>query len=154
MNDVVISLTVLIAMLAGFLLVVRFLGPGVARFNRVATNPITRQMATRVPGFGIVIHTGRKSGRRYRTPLNVFKVPDGFVIALTYGRNSEWVRNVLAAGHCELETRGLAYHCSIPVVVHDPGRRCFPWPIRIALWIGGAADYLRVSASQVSRASA
>jgi hypothetical protein len=37
-------------------------------------------------------------------PVNVFRVPDGFLVALTCGRNSEWVKNVLAAGGAELET--------------------------------------------------
>jgi len=37
---------------------------------------------------------------------------NGFVIALTYGRESEWVKNVLAAGGCELETRGVRYQLS------------------------------------------
>jgi hypothetical protein len=29
-----------------------------------------------------------------------------FIIALTYSSESEWVKNVLAAGGCELKTRG------------------------------------------------
>jgi deazaflavin-dependent oxidoreductase (nitroreductase family) len=154
MSSAAISVAALLATLTGFLLLVRFLGPLVARFNRAVANPITRQFATRAPGMGVVIHSGRKSGRVYRTPVNVFKGPEGFSIALTYGRNSDWVRNVLAAGRCELETRGVVYQCSAPAIVHDPSRRSFQWPIRIGLWIGGAADYLRLSISQVSRASA
>jgi len=30
----------------------------------------------------------------------------GFLIALTYGWESEWVRNLVAAGGCQLETPG------------------------------------------------
>src|SRR5258708_9874623 len=40
------------------------------------------RFAARLPGFGIVTHVGRKSGRIYRTPVNVFREPDGFLIAL------------------------------------------------------------------------
>lgn len=135
------------------LLLVRFRGRSVARFNRAVTNRITRRFAGRAPGFGIAIHRGRTSGRLYRTPVNVFKVPEGFLIALTYGRNSDWVRNVLAAGGCELETRGMIYRLSAPVVVHDPSHRRFPPFVRIIPRIGGVTDYLRLSTSRAASAA-
>src|SRR6478672_4682588 len=72
-----------------------------------------------LPGFGILTHIGRKSGKVYRTPINVFRVPNGFIVALTYSSQSEWVKNVLAAGGCELKTRGRKYHLSAPKVLHD-----------------------------------
>ncbi|MGH7129463.1 MAG: nitroreductase family deazaflavin-dependent oxidoreductase, partial [Planctomycetaceae bacterium] len=78
----------------------------VARFNRVVTNRTIGRLAPRMPGFGVVHHKGRRSGREYRTPVNIFRRPDGCVIALTYGRGADWVRNVLAAGECDLLTRG------------------------------------------------
>jgi deazaflavin-dependent oxidoreductase (nitroreductase family) len=142
-----------VATLITFFLLVRFFGPSVARANRVVTNPITRQFAGRVPGMAVVRHRGRTSGRVYRTPVNVFRVSGGFVIALTYGPQSEWVLNVIAAGQCELETGGRVYRCTAPVIIHDPSRRRFPWPIRVGLWIAGRADYLQLSIARVSRAS-
>ena len=96
----------------------------------------------------ILKHVGRKSGRVYRTPVNVFRAPDGFLIALTYGRESEWVKNVLAAGGCELETRGVRYQVSAPTIVHDPNRRRFPFPVRIVLRLIGATDFTRLSTSR------
>ena len=83
-------------------------------FNLAITNRITSRFAARLPGFGILTHVGRKSGRADRTPVNVFRTPEGFLIALTYGRESQWVRNVLAAGKCELETQGVRYRLSAP----------------------------------------
>ncbi|HEY9525045.1 MAG TPA: nitroreductase family deazaflavin-dependent oxidoreductase, partial [Thermopolyspora sp.] len=77
-----------------------------ARLNRVGLNRVTRHLAPWVPGFGVVMHRGRRSGRPYQTPVNVFPKPGGYVIALTYGADSDWVKNVLAAGGCELRTRG------------------------------------------------
>ena len=68
----------------------------VARFNARVTNRVTRPLAGRLPGFGIVSHVGRRSGRIYRTPVNVFRDGD-HVIALTYGAESDWVKNVIAA---------------------------------------------------------
>jgi hypothetical protein len=41
--------------------------------------------------------------------VNVFQAPEGFPIALPYGRDSEWVKNVLAAGRCGLETQGVRH---------------------------------------------
>jgi deazaflavin-dependent oxidoreductase (nitroreductase family) len=121
----------------------------VAAFNLKVTNRITAPFATWLPGFGVITHIGRKSARPYRTPVNVFPTPDGFLIALTYGPNSHWVQNVLAAGTAELETRRTKYHLTAPQVVHDPTRHRFPLVVQIALRIIGATDFLQVSSSQI-----
>ena len=65
-----------------------------AKFNRVVTNRVLGPFARYLPGFGIVSHVGRRSGRTYRTPVNLYKRGDGYVIALMYGADSQWVRNV------------------------------------------------------------
>jgi deazaflavin-dependent oxidoreductase (nitroreductase family) len=115
----VISLVVLV--LAPILLL-RFRRRWVAAFNLAVTNRITSRFAARLPGFGILAHVGRRSGKVYRTPVNVFRAPEGFLIALTYSGQSEWVKNVLVAGGCELRTRGKKYQLSAPNVVRDPTR--------------------------------
>jgi len=79
----------LLALLLAPVLLIRFRKRRVAAFNLAITNRITSRFAARLPGFGILTHVGRKSGRIYRTPVNVFREPDGFLIALTYGRDSE-----------------------------------------------------------------
>ena len=129
-------------------LLVRFHKRKLAAFHRSITNGITIRFADRLPGFGILTHVGRKSGRVYRTPVNVFRVPEGFLIALTYGRESEWVRNVVAAGGCKLETRGVLYHLSSATIVHDPTRRRFPIAVRIVLRFIGADDFMQLSTSE------
>ena len=107
---------------------------GLGRFNRWVTNPITRSFAGRLPGFAIVVHQGRTSGRRYRTPVNAFVARDGgYTLALTYGPDAQWVRNVLAQGGCTLETRGRRVELRNPRVVHDPSRRLVPAPVRAVL---------------------
>ncbi|MFZ0808512.1 MAG: nitroreductase family deazaflavin-dependent oxidoreductase [Candidatus Sulfotelmatobacter sp.] len=125
----------------------RFRPRWVAAFNLAVTNRITGPFASWLPGFGVITHTGRKSGRCFRTPVNVFRAPGGFLIALTYGPSSQWVQNVLAAGAAALETRRVQYHISSPEIVNDPTRRQFPFPVRIVLGIVGAKDFLRVAAS-------
>ena len=99
----------LLVLLLAPIFLIRFRKRWVAAFNLAVTNRITSRFAARLPGFGILTHAGRKSGRLYRTPVNVFRAPEGFLIALTYGRESEWVKNVLAAGGCKLETRHVLY---------------------------------------------
>ena len=118
------------------------------RAGRNAPDAVSQKVASSLQSCGIVTHVGRKSGRVYRTPVNVFRAPNGFLIALTYGRESEWVRNVLAAGGCELETRGVRYQLSAPTIMHDPTRRRFPFPVRVILGFVGANDFMQFSASQ------
>src|ERR1700723_4468778 len=108
------SIISLLAILLAPILLIRFRKRWVAAFNRGVTNRVTSRFAARLPGFGILTHVGRKSGTLYQTPVNVFRAPEGFLIALTSGRESEWVRNVLAAGGGKLETRGVAYQLSAP----------------------------------------
>jgi len=115
-----------------------------ARFNRVATNHVTSPLAPHLPGFGVVIHTGRKSGKTYRTPVNVFQKPGTFVFALTYGRDSQWVRNVLAEGGCKLETRGRTWQLTEPHLVHDPQHHNVPTPVGVILRLLKVDDFLEM----------
>jgi len=130
-----------------FLLLVRFCKRPMAAFHRAFTNRITSTFADRLPGFAIIVNVGRQSGRIYRTPVNVFWRADRVLIALTYGRESGWVSNVLAAGRCELEARGTSYQLFSPVVVHDPSRRQFPPLVRAILRFIKANDYLQLTSS-------
>ena len=82
-------------------------------------NRITILFARWLPVFGILTHLGRKSGKVYQTPVNVFRAPNGFIVALTYSGRSEWVKNVIAAGGCELKTAGKKYQLSSPKVVQQ-----------------------------------
>lgn len=116
-----------------------------ARFNKHATNRVLGPFAERLPGFGIVVHTGRKTQRQYRTPIMLFPHADGYVIALTYGPQSQWVRNVLASGGCTLETRGRLVPLTQPRLVHDKQRQLVPAPIRVALRLLRVADFLVLS---------
>jgi deazaflavin-dependent oxidoreductase (nitroreductase family) len=136
---------IIIAIAASGILMMRFRKRWLAKINIAFTNRITGLFAGWLPGFGILTHVGRKSGKVYRTPINVFRASNGFIIALTYSSQSEWVKNVLAAGGCELQTRGKKYHLSGPNVVHDSMRRRFPIPVRVVLRIVGADEYMELS---------
>jgi hypothetical protein len=70
---------------------------------------------------------------------------NGFIVALTYSSQSEWVKNVLAAGSCELKTVGREYRLVAPRVVRDTTRRRFPIPVRLVLMLVGADEYMELS---------
>jgi deazaflavin-dependent oxidoreductase (nitroreductase family) len=134
-----------IAILATGILMMRFRKRWLAKINIAFTNRITSLFAGWLPGFGILTHVGRKSGKVYRTPINVFRMPAGFIVALTYSSQSEWVKNVLAAGSCELKTVGRKYQLVAPKVVRDTTRRRFPIPVRVILRLVGADEYMELS---------
>jgi deazaflavin-dependent oxidoreductase (nitroreductase family) len=117
----------------------------IARVNRRVTNRLLGGLATRLPGFGVVVHTGRRSRRQYRTPVNVFQRGDRYIIALTYGPNTDWVRNVLAHGGCTLETRGRTLRLSRPRLFQDESRYAVPAPVRLILGIVNVCDFLELT---------
>jgi deazaflavin-dependent oxidoreductase (nitroreductase family) len=92
----------------------------IARFQRRVTNPLARLWAPLLPGYGVVIHTGRRSGMVYRTPLNVFRRPGGFAIVIAYGRESDWLRNVRAANGGEIISRRRQCRVTNPRLVSGP----------------------------------
>ncbi len=113
-----------------------------AKANRVGFNRLIGRVAPRAPGFGVIVHKGRSSGSTFRTPVNVFRKDNGFLIALTYGSDSDWVKNVLAAGGCELETRGQRYELTLPRLYRDESRQGVPAPVRAALGTIRADEFL------------
>ncbi len=121
------------------------LSRGVARFNRRVFNRITRHIVGWLPGFALLFHTGRRSGRTYRTPVNAFRRGDGYRIALTYGAESDWVRNVLAVGGCEIESQRRRITLTNPRLVSDPSRRWAPPVVRQVLGMIGTSQYMQLA---------
>jgi deazaflavin-dependent oxidoreductase (nitroreductase family) len=85
----------------------------VTRTNKHVLNPVMLRVATGIGPMAVVRHVGRRSGREYRTPVFAFAYREGdqvrTVLALTYGPDVDWVRNVEAAGSFVLERRGVDY---------------------------------------------
>jgi deazaflavin-dependent oxidoreductase (nitroreductase family) len=122
-----------------------------ARLNRVGLNRVTRRIAPWLPGFGVIVHRGRKTGRLYRTPVNVFARPRGYSVALTYGVETEWLHNVLAAGGCVLESGGRRQELVRPRVVHDPTRQRVPPPVALILGFLKVYDFLELDLDSSDR---
>jgi deazaflavin-dependent oxidoreductase (nitroreductase family) len=113
-----------------------------AKFNLVVTNRVLGPLARRLPGFAVVRHVGRRSGHVYRTPVNLFRSGDRYVIALTYGSDVQWVRNVRAAGAVDVETRGRLVHLVEPELVHDADRSLLPSPVRQILGLLDVSEFV------------
>lgn len=114
--------------------------------NRRVTNPFMRLFAGWLPPFAIVVHRGRTSGREYRTPVLAF--PDGaaVVIALTYGVERDWVKNVQAAGGCTLVRGGFSIPVVAPRVLDEgEGMPLMPRPVRLILRLTKVDRFLRLA---------
>jgi len=113
-------------------------------FTTHVFNPLARRFAGWLPWFGILSYPGRTSGKTYRTPLNVFRHGDTYVVALTYGSDVDWVKNVIAAGGADLRTRGRDVRLVEPELFTDPSRRLMPLPVRIVLRLDAVNEFLRM----------
>jgi deazaflavin-dependent oxidoreductase (nitroreductase family) len=116
-----------------------------ARVNRRTANHLTAPFARYVPGFGVIVHRGRKTNRVYQTPVMVFAAPDGYTVALIYGTQSQWAKNVIAAGGCDLQTRGRVEHLVAGSVFHDESRALVPWFPRMFIALLRVADFLSLT---------
>jgi deazaflavin-dependent oxidoreductase (nitroreductase family) len=120
------------------------------RFRRLVNryvNPVTRPVARKLPAFAVLTHRGRTSGRPYRTPINVFRHGNDYFFFLTYGSDVNWVKNVLAAGSCSIETRGRVVELVDPELITDPELRPAPAHVRfVERRIAGVTQYLRMRA--------
>ena len=120
-----------------------------ARFNRLVTNRLARPLAGWLPPFALVSHTGRRSGRPYRTPVWIFRDGDRdqWIVALTYGAEAEWVQNVRKRGTCTIEHRGRQRHMSVVGVVQaDPESLPLPVVVRRVLGVLGIDAFLVLEA--------
>jgi deazaflavin-dependent oxidoreductase (nitroreductase family) len=118
----------------------RFLRP----FTTRVINPITRLFAGRMPGFAILTHVGRTSGKTYRTPINVFRRGDHYLFALTYGSDVHWVKNIMAAGGCWMRVRGRDVRLVEPELIIDPELRLMPLLLRIVGKMNRVTEFLRM----------
>jgi deazaflavin-dependent oxidoreductase (nitroreductase family) len=89
----------------------------VARFNKVVTNRVQGVYAWIVPPWAVILHRGRRSGRAYRTPVLAFRQGETLVVALIYGEESDWLRNLRAAGGGQVVRGGRTYELGAPHVV-------------------------------------
>lgn len=93
----------------------------------------------------VLTHVGRSSGTTYRTPLDAHRVDGGFVFICVYGRRSDWVQNVLAAGSASLTIDGATVRLVTPRFISvDDARRRLPERTKPPPGWLNITDYLRM----------
>ena len=102
------------------------LSRGLARFNRAVTNRISRPLAEWLPGFAVIVHRGRKSGAEYRTPVNAWLGADDVIVALTYGKDTDWLKNLTAADGGEVIAGRRGYRVGRPQLIGPEGMSRMP----------------------------
>jgi deazaflavin-dependent oxidoreductase (nitroreductase family) len=115
-------------------------------------NPLVGTLAGRrfVPIIARVRHVGRRSGKHYQTSTGAAVIDDTIVIPLSFGNQSDWARNVRAAGQCVVRLGGKSYHATQPQFVEATNakhvvRQGFGQMNRIGFKIFGIKQYLLLS---------
>lgn len=105
-----------------------------ARFNRFGTNRIMGLWAPYVPPWAVIAHRGRRTQQTYRTVVLAFRRRQTLVVALTYGE-TDWQRNVMAAGSAEVVRWGRTHQLKRPRLVASAEARQLPvgtrWTARV-----------------------
>ncbi len=108
----------------------------VATANKYVTNPIQGLWAPRIAPWAVVQHVGRSSGTAYSTPVLAWVEGDRLSIPLVYGADSDWVRNVLAAGEFTLVRQGRRRTIAGPRIVPSDS----PDIVGLARYVGRPFD--------------
>jgi deazaflavin-dependent oxidoreductase (nitroreductase family) len=114
------------------------------RVNLAFSNRLTRPFAGWLPWFCVIEHVGRSSGTVRQTPLNIFRRGDRYVVALTYGPDVDWLKNVEAAGGCRVRTMGRWVSLTSPHRFRDPSRRSVPLIVRPILALLGVTEFVEL----------
>jgi deazaflavin-dependent oxidoreductase (nitroreductase family) len=116
-----------------------------ARLNLRFSNAFMRPIAAHLPWFAVLEHAGRKSGTVRRSALMAFhRKPDRWVIALTYGTDAQWLRNVVAAGGGRLLSRGRWVDVVEPRQFRDASRSSVPFLVRPMLALLRVSDFVEM----------
>jgi deazaflavin-dependent oxidoreductase (nitroreductase family) len=130
-----------------------------SRFVKTVMGPMTKVLNPLIvkragrPHFHMaarLTHTGRRSGKTYVTPVGARRAGDMVLIPLTFGNQSDWTRNVLAAGRCSLRLEGVDYTATAPALLspQDAGPAvlaAFGRFERVSMRVLGIKQFLRLS---------
>jgi deazaflavin-dependent oxidoreductase (nitroreductase family) len=92
---------------------------------------------------GVIRHTGRRSGRKYATPIWAVPTAEGVIVSLPFGEGADWLKNVLAAGRATIETGGETWTVTHPEVVdRETAWRSLPRRARVLFGLAGIDRYV------------
>ena len=116
-------------------------------FAKRFVNPLLRNLAHSSRGpFALLRHVGRRSGKPYEIPIMVWRMKDGFMIVLTYGPNTDWLRNLQAADQGSLRWHKREYVFKRPEFIDaKTARQALPPFIKFVLGLRGAHEYVKLA---------
>lgn len=87
-------------------------------FNRQYFNPFAMSFAGRPGDFwSVILHTGRRSGKQYTTPVAARLHEGSVIIPLPYAKKTDWALNVMAISKGTLIHQGKVYSVSQPEII-------------------------------------
>jgi len=118
------------------------------RRNKLVANRLVRALGRagrRGSPFAVIGSIGRRTGRTFETPVRVVREdPTAVCVPLTYGRSTDWLRNVrLNDGY--LVWQGRRIRIGRPEIV--PLARTpldLPLPSRLLLWLDGTGELVQL----------
>lgn len=127
-------------------------------FVRVVMRPMTKKLNPVIGRYagranfhmaGEIRHVGRRSGQAYVTPVSARLVGDVALVPLTFGNESDWARNVRAAGGCALRQGGIDYIATDPEFLSRAEAKPliatgFSPPQRVMLRVLGIKQFMRL----------
>ena len=121
-------------------------------FVKRFVNPLLRNAARSSRGpFALLRHVGRSSGKTYEIPIMVWRLEDGFMIVLTYGRNVDWLRNLQAAGQGSLRWHKQEFILQKPEFIDEQSAdKALPPLIKQILRTRGTHEFVKFSSLTVS----
>src|SRR5690348_11672664 len=120
-------------------------------------NPLAMRLAATglLSVWGVVQHTGRKSGRAFATPIALGAKAEYFFLPLPCGPGTDWCRNLMAANGGGIRYRGRDYRVTDPQVVSmNVARPAFPRPIQLVLPLVGIKSFLRLQRGALAQHAA
>jgi deazaflavin-dependent oxidoreductase (nitroreductase family) len=100
-------------------------------------NKVAARLAGRRGSLADLEHVGRTSGVVRHTPVRAFRTGDTVVIGLNFGRESDWLKNIAAAGGCRMRLGGEILELGAPRVMPiKEGAQAMP------RWFGLGLRYL------------
>lgn len=87
-------------------------------YHKHVTNPVmVRFFSGRSKYSALLHHVGRRSGKTYLTPLTAHRSGNTLIVPLPYGTETDWLRNLQAAGRGVVELEGQSFTVEEPEVV-------------------------------------
>jgi deazaflavin-dependent oxidoreductase (nitroreductase family) len=90
------------------------------RFLTWIHKEVINKVALRLVGRSAIAdleHVGRRTGQVHHTPVRAFRTRDTVVIGINFGRESDWMKNLMAARRCRMRLRGQLMELAEPRIV-------------------------------------